>query len=108
MRLHDEFEWDPAKAERNRAKHGVTFLDAARVLRDDDGSINHVEREDQRHSYGEVRIVTIGTDPADRGILLTICWTDRTAGNVQMTRIISARSANKRERNKYEEVIRGR
>jgi hypothetical protein len=29
-----EFEWDPAKAERNLKQHGVSFDDATTVLRD--------------------------------------------------------------------------
>jgi len=29
-----EFDWDPAKAESNRRKHGVAFADAPRVAAD--------------------------------------------------------------------------
>jgi uncharacterized protein len=33
---HSLFEWDEAKAQRNRAKHGVSFQLASRVFEDSD------------------------------------------------------------------------
>jgi uncharacterized DUF497 family protein len=105
MRLHDNFDWDPAKAATNLTKHGVTFPDAARVLSDNEGSTHHVEREDQRRSYGEVRIVTLGTDPSNRSIVLSVCWTERIDDGDRVTRIISARRASKGERGLYGKAI---
>jgi uncharacterized DUF497 family protein len=40
-------------------------------------------------------------------IVLIISWTDRTAGNVRTTRIISARLATKRERKTHAQEISG-
>jgi uncharacterized protein len=37
-----EFEWDPGKAERNRRRHGIEFLDAVIVF-DDDRAITLVD-----------------------------------------------------------------
>jgi uncharacterized DUF497 family protein len=52
-----EFEWDPAKAERNAKKHGVTFQEAATVFSDpwamtyaDPG---HSDEEDRYLTFGE-------------------------------------------------------
>ncbi len=42
MRLHDNFEWDEAKAEKNLRKHRVSFDEAALVLADEDGEALHV------------------------------------------------------------------
>jgi uncharacterized DUF497 family protein len=44
-----DFEWDPKKAEQNRRKHGVEFLDAVMVLDDD----RAIELEDE-HSREEL------------------------------------------------------
>ena len=38
MRLHENFEWDEAKAEKNLKKHRVSFGDAALVLADDEAA----------------------------------------------------------------------
>jgi hypothetical protein len=51
-----QFEWDPAKAARNLAKHGVSFDEASTVFGDPlAGTI-----PDPRHSGEESRLVTIG------------------------------------------------
>src|SRR4029079_2920777 len=77
MMLHDNFEWDEDKANRNLKKHGVRFDDAALVLADDDGSAFHVEEYDGVHSSGEDRYVTTASHPDDRRIVLIVAWTDR-------------------------------
>ena len=51
-----EFEWDPKKAEANRRKHGVEFLDAVIVF-DDDRAITLLDE-----SPTEERYVTFGMD----------------------------------------------
>jgi uncharacterized protein len=48
-------EFDPAKDEANRAKHGVSLAAAAEFEWD-----TALEREDDRFDYGEVRFVAIG------------------------------------------------
>ncbi len=55
-----EFEWDPAKANSNRTKHGVAFVDAIEVFDDPDVYITPDPR-----SYDEPRFQAIGTITAD-------------------------------------------
>jgi hypothetical protein len=55
-----EFEWDPKKAEANRHKHGIEFLDAVIVL-DDDRGISLLDEHPTEERY-----VTFGTDAEGR------------------------------------------
>jgi hypothetical protein len=50
------FEWDPAKAEANLRKHGVTFEEAATVF----GDPLSVTIGDPLHSAGEHRFIIMG------------------------------------------------
>ena len=86
--------WDPEKARLNLKKHGVRFSDAETVLFDP----NALTREDIE-SEGEQRFVTVGMDTL--GHILVVVYTYRG----QDMRLISARSATKRERMQYEEGI---
>lgn len=109
MRYHHFFEWHDRKAETNKRKHRVTFEDAAAVLADDQADRYHFERYDDKHSKGEDRYVTIASHPANRSIVLFICWTRRRKkGGRVVTRIISARRASPRERAQYGREIRRR
>jgi uncharacterized protein len=108
MKYHDVFEWDLQKAMTNRTKHGVSFEHASAVLGDDQAEVYHVETFDDAHSTAEDRHVTTGSHPADRDIILLICWTDRSQGDQKVTRIISARHATRRERKHYAQEIDGR
>jgi len=45
------FEWDPEKARRNLAQHGVTFADASTAF----GDPLSITLPDPRHSVGTVR-----------------------------------------------------
>lgn len=90
------FEWHLDKAEANLAKHGVSFEDAIECF---DGFL--LEHEDQRESYGELRIFALGTVG---GVTLAIVYTYR--GN--RIRIISARKATRHERKTYIEAARGK
>jgi len=87
------FEWDPAKAAENLAKHGVSFEEAATVFRDALSATG----SDPDHSFGEERFVTFGISTGGR--LLTIAHTDRD----DIIRIISARPVTPGERKIYEE-----
>jgi uncharacterized DUF497 family protein len=87
-----EFEWDDAKAKVNLAKHGVAFQEAATLF----GDPLAMTYFDPDHSDDEDRYITFGT--AASGRLLVVSHTDR--GDV--TRIISARAATRRERKAYE------
>lgn len=86
------FEWNPQKAESNIEKHDVSFEEASTVFQDPLSlTIN-----DPLHSTYEERMVQIGISHKNR--LLVVIHTEK-GDNI---RIISARKANRRERNNYE------
>lgn len=92
-----EFTWGPVKAQSNIAKHGVSFVQAATVLRD----ALALTVFDAAHSQEEERWFTLGMSSA--GKLLAVSHTYQHIGptNVKV-RIISAREATRRERQQYE------
>ena len=75
------FEWDTAKNAANIAKHGIDFEDAIRIF---EGPV--LESPDERHDYGEVRIIAFGVVDARE---LAVVYTTR----VGRRRIISPRRA---------------
>lgn len=85
------FEWHQSKAEYNLAKHGVSFTEAQTVF-DDPFQEN---LPDLAHSVGEIRFLCLGM--SERGRVLGVIYTER--GDV--TRIISARFATRREELEY-------
>lgn len=87
------FEWDPAKATTNLAKHGASFEEAMTAFSD---ALGRVE-DDPRHSIGERRFALLGQSEQSR--LLAVLFTDRGAA----IRLVSARQATRRERRSYEE-----
>ena len=87
------FKWDPAKARENKKRHGVDFHEAASVL-DDPLSATF---PDPVHSRQERRFLTIGVSSKQR--LLVVSHTEEG----ETVRIISARTAERRERKFYEE-----
>lgn len=88
------FAWDDDKAELNRKKHAISFEDAAQVFADE----NRIERFDEEHSDEEDRYITIGK--VDK--ILFVIYTERVnAANINVTRLISARKANAKERRDY-------
>jgi uncharacterized protein len=74
------FEWDPAKALRNRRGHRVSFEEAATVF----GDPLALTYPDRDHSISEQRFITVGTSSANR--VLIVAHTDRD----ENIRIISA------------------
>lgn len=89
-----EFEWDSNKNCTNIAKHGIDFDDAISIFLN-----STYEREDDRYlTYTEVRIVAYGETS---GHVLAVVYTMR--GDV--CRIISARKANRNERDAYYAAI---
>src|SRR5438445_6581640 len=86
------FEWDREKATSNLSKHGVSFEEAATVFYDPLAATF----PDPDHSRGEDRFLTIGYSSTNR--VLVVCHTDRRGG----VRLISARRATRRERNRHE------
>ena len=89
------FRWDPKKAVANARKHGVTFREAATILRDPLSTTF----PDVDHSQGERRYVTIGI--SREGRLLVVSHVE--GEDVEEIRVISARPATRRERRFYEE-----
>jgi hypothetical protein len=87
-----EFEWHPVKAASNLNKHKVTFEEASTVFRDK----LRIEARDQWHSDDEQRYLGIGR--SIQGRVLSVCYTFRG----EIVRIISARAAERWERNEYE------
>lgn len=85
------FAWDSRKAASNRAKHGVSFADAATTFADPLALL----LEDEAH--------------ADRGILIgqsdsaRLLFTVYVEIHEDVIRIISARRTTSRERRRYEE-----
>jgi uncharacterized DUF497 family protein len=89
-----KFEWDHKKAGLNLKKHGISFKEASTVFRDPLALIF----DDEAHSGQEHREIIIGHSTKNH--LLLVCFIERVENVV---RIISARSATKREREDYEE-----
>jgi uncharacterized DUF497 family protein len=88
------FEWDEAKSRRNAVERGFDFHFAARIFQ----SVDLLEYEDRRRSYGEPRTVAIGAIDAE---IFAVVYTWR--GPTR--RIISARRANRRERDVYRKTF---
>lgn len=88
-------EFDPAKDEINRAKHGVSLQAASRF--DWNASL---EREDDRFDYGEARFVAIG--PIDDR-LYAMAFTE--GPDDDTVRVISLRLAEKYEARDYYDQI---
>lgn len=86
------FQWDAAKAESNRKKHGVPFEESITVFYDPLAATF----VDSEPSEGERRLITIGFSAAGR--LLVVCHTERS----RSVRLISARLATTRERKRHE------
>ena len=87
------FEWDEDKSEANLRNRGFDFAYAALVF---DGPI--LEIDDERENYGVRRIQVIGRVDDD---VFFVVYTWR--GDVR--RIISARLANRRERDVYRQTF---
>lgn len=86
------FEWDKEKNRTNRVKHGISFEEAALIFR---GPV--LTTMDNRHNYGEIREISIGRIQGTLAIV--VVHTDRN----NVTRLISARPANRSERRIYDE-----
>lgn len=86
-----DFEWDEAKSDACFRERGFDFAYAASVFADPD----RVVRRDARYAYGEDRYRLIGRI---EGRVFVVVYTPRPKG----LRIISARKANRREVQQYE------
>ena len=92
--IYDElFEWDDTKNDKNILKHGVNFQEASTVFRDTQA----VVLDDMAHSYDEERFIIIGESEKQRMLMVCHCYRN----NDELIRIISARKANKTEKDIY-------
>lgn len=89
-----KFAWDPAKERANRAKHGVSFDEAATVFDDP----MQWTISDPDHSFDESRYLTTGFTAAGRLVIVA-----HTEEDDDFIRIISARPTTNAERHVYEE-----
>ena len=87
-----QFEWDSAKEQANRQKHGIDFRTAAKVFLDP-----YAIEFDDLDATGELRFDTIGLVG---GRMLFVTYTMRD----DIVRIISARGAEPHEKRKYHEI----
>lgn len=91
------YEWDAGKDRVNQAQHGVSFATAARVFEDP----RHLSIQD-RHEEGEERWQTLGL--VGGTVILLVAHTYREdEQDEEVIRIISARKATRRERQRYEQ-----
>ena len=90
-----KFEWDEAKNLKNITKHHLSFERAVTIFA---GLV--LSTEDTRKHYGEMRYQVIGKTVD--GVITLVVHTNRKG----VTRIISARIANKRERRIYDDYCK--
>jgi uncharacterized protein len=91
-------QWDAVKNAKNIEKHGIGFDEAATVLLDE----NSMEFYDEEHSSFEDRFWIIGNSYGGRILLVVYAYRRLKHGKENYYRIISARIANKKEREVYE------
>ena len=89
------YEWDIEKDKANLKKHGISFDEACYIFEKD-----VFTWIDKRKDYNETRKISIGSLGDE--IIIVVVHTDRNG----ITRIISARTANKTERKIYNEHIK--
>lgn len=92
--MEQEFEWDENKNHANRQRHGIAFEEAQEIF----GGLLFTA-PDMRMEYGEERFISIGL--IAKTVVIVVIHTDRN-GKV---RIISARKANRKERQAYHEHL---
>ena len=94
-----EFDWDPAKAASNIAKHGVSFDEAMTVFLDPFA----LSRLDDAHGAAEERWVTIGLSRATNLVVVVHTYVEFDEERVYI-RIISARRPTRNEKRQYEQT----
>jgi uncharacterized protein len=87
------FEWDQAKNRSNKRKHGVSFEEAETVFSDEHALLI----DDPEHSDEEERFILLGLSATLRTLIVCHCYREKD----ESIRIISARKADRTERNDY-------
>jgi len=95
--LKFNFEWDPSKAKENFRKHKLDFEHAAEIFLDP----LTLSVYDEEHSSQEDRWITIGKDHSNKILVVVHTFHEEDADNFTI-RIISARTATKKEGKQYE------
>ena len=88
------FDWDARKSAANKRKHGVSFEEARTVFYDDRALLIEDPDEDDE----EDRFVLLGISAALRMLVVCHCYREKDS----LIRIISARKANRKEREDYD------
>ncbi|MFM9864567.1 MAG: BrnT family toxin [Micropepsaceae bacterium] len=88
------YTWSARKNETNIRKHGISFVDAVRIF-----ETAIVETIDDREDYGETRIQAIGLLEGKEIYLVYVDEDEETR------RVISARKAERHERQAYWETL---
>jgi len=94
---HFEFEWDMGNSTKSYTKHGITITEIENIFRSGLALPLGIQIAPV---HNEQRLGVIG--PALNGKLIQVAFTLRD-GRI---RVISARSAHKKERTQYEEILR--
>ena len=92
------FEWDPAKAQSNIEKHGVTFEQAAEVFKD---PLALTLYDEDSASDKEERWITLGQANGQHHLVVVHTYRNQHDDAVAL-RLISARPATKREVKQYQ------
>ncbi len=87
-----DFEWDENINQSNTKKHGISFDEAKMAFLDED----MITKEDLRKDYGETRYIGMGKVAE---IIIIVVYTMRKT----IIRLISAKKANKKEKQIYYE-----
>jgi uncharacterized DUF497 family protein len=93
---HYHFDWDPHKAKENLRRHRVSFEQAATVFKDPLA----ISIFDEEHSDEEDRWLTLGRTERER-LLVVVHTFEQGKGRGASIRIISARTATRREQKTY-------
>jgi len=95
-------EWDPAKSESNKTKHGIAF-ERAHLVFDDPWCVTFPERvldgEERWHAIGSIAGIVIIV------VVHTYRVEESEGKSEEVVRIISARRATRREREIYAQAI---
>lgn len=91
-----KYEWNEEKNTLNQQKHGISFEEAKEVFDD----ALQISKLDKRFSYFEERWITVGSTSKHKVLVVAnLFFTD---DGEEIIRIISARKANRQERESYE------
>ena len=93
------FEWDEEKDGANMKKHGVSFKEAQEIFEDP----FHLSVLDKRFDYLDERWISVGNTRRERLIVVGHVYCIDESGT-EIFRIITARKATQKERERYEKI----